>query len=89
MKKRNMYLSELFLGGLGGDYSIKSLKKALSMCNKEFLKRLSKEKLNCKQCLSCYKQELLDFYDVYSEFDEELDFSFKNKFFILQQIQYV
>lgn len=89
MTKKSVYLSELFLGVLNGDYSYKSLYKALKKCNKEFLKRLSKDKLSCKQCLSCYKQELIDFRDVYNEFDEELDLAVKNKFFILQEILYV
>lgn len=87
MTKKSVYLSELFLYVLDSDYSIKNLKKALKKCNSELIKRLSKERLNCKGCLSCYKQELADFFDVFNEFDEELDFSYKSKFFILQ-LQY-
>lgn len=76
--KKQKYLSEIFLKEVGGDYSIKSIKKALKICNEELLKRLSKESL------LCCKQELSDFYDVYNEFDEEINSLDRNKFLILQ-----
>lgn len=70
-----MYLSELFLKTLRGDYSISSIRNALTVCNAEFLKRIE----------TIQFAERLDFWDVYCEFDSMFELTEKNNYPLLRQ----
>lgn len=87
MSRKGMYLSELFLIELHEDYSIMAVQNAVHKCNSEFINRVSIGKRLGISNLSAYKQELLDFNDVYKEFDKELDCLGIKQFFIIQQLQ--
>lgn len=98
-KTKNTYLSELFLESLNGDFSRKAVLKALEKCNDEILKRMHiypcakgvidtffcrvKQK---KRISNQIRQELIDFWDVYSEFDNMFQSSTKKEYLILQMI---
>lgn len=98
-KKQNTYLSELFLKELNGDFSRKAVLKALDKCNDEILQRMAtyhsarelidyffyKEKQR-RKVSNQVKQELVDFWDVYGEFDDMLKLSIKKNYLILQMI---
>lgn len=98
-RKQNIYLSELFLEKLNGDFSRKAVLRALEKCNDEILQRMGTYR--CARELIDYfiygekqkrkiskqiKQELVDFWDVYSEFDDMLKPSIKKNYLILQMI---
>lgn len=57
-----MYMSELFLCHLKGDYSVSSVNNALLVCN--FYYFLNSEKIS--------QQEMRDFADVFREFYDDL-----------------
>ena len=74
-----MYLSELFLQELDETYSLGSVMKALNVCNKELCSRTENDvgathtdiwdKEGEKGELTELGYELMDFWDVYKEFD--------------------
>lgn len=79
------YLPELFLNKLNGDFSQKAVLRALEKCNDEMLQRLGSYQCArelIEYCFNTYseqriipkqlKQEFMDFWDVYGEFDEML-----------------
>lgn len=62
-----MYLSELFLQQLDGDFSTESVMKALNKCDEELKSRM------CVSAEDAYSiDEMRAFWDVYKEFDSEL-----------------
>lgn len=84
-QENNKYLSELFLNILGEDYSEKSVEKAVMQCNDELLSRFA----HCNICsiIPCFmQQEMIDFIDVYSEFDELVNVNLKSSLLILNSI---
>ena len=96
-KKKNTYLSELFLENLNGDFSRKAVLRALEKCNDEIQKRMGAYPCarglignffnSGKQTRKLSKQmtqELVDFWDVYGEFDYMLRPSAKRNYLILQ-----
>ena len=82
-RRYGMYLSELFLMSVEHDMSVENVKKAVCTCDREMRRRM--EKFESKEdCVSYffYKsgknrrinasgEEILDFWDVYREFDTE------------------
>lgn len=74
-----MYLSELFLQELDETYSLSSTVNALKMCDNELCLRSEKEvdgdhmsvwdKQGGIEQLTEFGYELMDFWDVYKEFD--------------------
>lgn len=97
-KMKKFYLSELFLENLDGDFSRKAVLRALEKCNDEILQRMNayhyareiidyfyeeNQKLKISKQI---KQELVDFWDVYSEFDNMLKPNIKKNYLILQII---
>ncbi|WP_289302050.1 hypothetical protein [Sporofaciens musculi] len=98
-KKKNTYLSELFLENLNGDFSRLAVLRALEKCNDEVLKRMGtypctkwaidyffyREK-QTKKLSKQIMQELVDFWDVYGEFDNMLRPSVKRNYLILQML---
>lgn len=95
-KKKNTYLSELFLENLNGDFSRQAVLRALEKCNDEVLKRMGAYPCTRglidylfnrgKQTRKLSKQELVDFWDVYGEFDHMLRPGVKRNYLILQMI---
>lgn len=98
-KKKDAYLSELFLENLNGDFSRHAVLRALEKCNDEIRKRMGV--YSCARGLIDYflyrekhmrklsnqiMQELEDFWDVYSEFDHMLRPGIKRNILILQMI---
>lgn len=94
-KKKNTYLSELFLENLDGDFSRQAVLTALEKCNDEMLKR--RGIYSCARNLNGYffnkgkqtrqiEQELLDFWDVYGEFDHMFRPNVKRNYLILQMV---
>ncbi len=90
-EKQRVYLSELFLKKLNGDFSRRAVLKALKKCNDEILQRV--KTCQCSGDFICFffsregqKQELADFWDVYSEFDDMLRPEVKKTYLILQMI---
>ncbi|MCI8410821.1 MAG: hypothetical protein HFJ09_16425 [Lachnospiraceae bacterium] len=95
--KQELYLSELFLETLNGDFSLNAVLKALGKCDekvfqctgvygcvKKFLKRrfgISESKM---KMLRNMQQEIWDFWDVYGEFDDMLTPGMRRRYFILQ-----
>lgn len=98
-RKKNVYLSELFLENLNGDFSRQTVIRALEKCNDEMLKRIGA--YPCAKNLIIYlfnrgkqtwklpkqiTQELVDFWDVYGEFDTMLRPNVKRNYLILQML---
>lgn len=98
-RKKNVYLSELFLENLNGDFSRQAVLRALEKCNDEILKRIGT--YSCARGLIGYffnkgeqtrklskqmTQELVDFWDVYGEFDPMLRPNVKRNYLILQML---
>ena len=98
-RKKNTYLSELFLENLNGDFSRRAVLRALEKCNDEVLKRM-RTYLGVRELVCCFyykgkqtkkpseqiTQELVDFWDVYGEFDHMLKPGVKRKYLILQML---
>lgn len=98
-RKRNDYLSELFLENLNGEFSRPAVLRALGKCNDEMRKRMriyhcARGLTGCfvsrgKQTRKLSKQiaqELGDFWDVYGEFDHMLSPGVKRNYLILQML---
>jgi len=98
-RKKNAYLSELFLENLNGDFSRQAVLRALEKCNDEIRKRMGA--YSCARGLvGCFfnrgtqtrklskqmTQELADFWDVYGEFDTMLRPNVKRNYLILQML---
>lgn len=79
-----MYLSELFLDQVDGDFSVESVEAALKKCEEELNGRLM-GKHGEKHLADCFVEangtayipneqgyEILAFWDVYKEFDQEI-----------------
>lgn len=98
-EEKNTYLSELFLENLNGDFSRQAVLRALKKCNDEIQKRISaypcareengyffnREK-QMGELSRQITQELVDFGDVYEEFDNMLRPSTKRNYLILQML---
>lgn len=99
-KKKNTYLSELFLENLNGDFSRQAVLRALEKCNDEIQKRMDAYPCDRGWLTSNFfnrgkqtrkhsrqmTQELVDFWDVYGEFDNMLRPSAKRNYLILQML---
>lgn len=98
-EKKKMYLSELFLEKLNGDFSRKAVLRALEKCNDEMLQRLGtyqcageligyffNEEGQQQNVSKRIKQEFGDFWDVYGELDDMLTPGIKRNYLILQMI---
>lgn len=98
-RKKNAYLSELFLENLNGDFSRQAVLRALGKCNDEILKRMGT--YSCaRRLIGCFfnkekqtrklsrqmTQELVDFWDVYGEFDTMLRPNVERNYLILQML---
>ena len=91
-----MYLSELFLLSAGEDMSMENVKRAVDICNGEMLQRMGEFQNEEACCLYFFDgsgeerrinaagQEILDFWDVYREFDEEMEQTMKDESEILK-----
>lgn len=64
MKSKSRYLSEVFLETLDENFTKESVLRAVEACEREFNSRSE----DLEQAAS--HKELLDFWDVYREFDE-------------------
>lgn len=98
--KKIMYLSELFLQSLNGSYDTNTALIALEICNKELCGRLNgvEEEAECIRYFfstdesgeiiepNAKYQELMDFWDVYRGFDDEIPYEIKKSMWILQMI---
>ena len=98
--KKIMYLSELFLQSLNGSYDTNTALIALEICNKELCGRMNgvEEEAECIRYFFCTDengeiiepnaryQELMDFWDVYRGFDDEIPYESKKSMWILQMI---
>lgn len=92
-----MYLSKLFLEVLDGCYTKEAVKKALAGCSREMLRRMGsfedETRLETvfftsddgKDTTEAF-EEIMDFWDVYSEFDEYLLPEERKEFPILQTV---
>lgn len=98
-RKKNAYLSELFLENLNGDFSRHAVLRALEKCNDEILKRMdaypcTKELIDnffnrgkrTRKLSEQIMQELVDFWDVYDEFDYLLRPGVRRNYLILQML---
>lgn len=98
-EKKKLYLSELFLETLNGDFSLEAVLKALKRCDEEILHKLDgcgfvnrlfkafRRMLGLKKEIHPNMQQgLLDFWDVYGEFDNMLSPGMKKKYFVLRMI---
>lgn len=96
-EKQELYLSEIFLETLNGDFSLKAVLKALKKCDERVSKRTGvygRVRKCMKQRFGIYgrnlqvprnmQQEFWDFWDVYGEFDDMLTPGMKRKYLILQ-----
>lgn len=96
-RKKGVYLSELFLDNLDGDFSHDAVLRALGKCNDEICMRIgaypcARGRINnffnrekpTKNLPKQIRQELKDFWDVYSEFDSMLRPGIKKNYLILQ-----
>ena len=93
-----MYLSELFLKTLNGDYSRKSVTNALEACNTEMVKRIGDfddpgdlDKAFFVDVNTCSKtkpefDELMDFWDAYADLDSLVPNDIKDELCILRTI---
>lgn len=98
-QKQEMYLSEMFLETLDGDFTLKAVLRALEECDEVIVQRqgvcgsvekfmkpkCGVSKLFLKMPLSI-RQEIWDFWDVYGEFDYMLTPGMKRRFSILQMV---
>ncbi len=98
--KKIMYLSELFLQSLNGSYDTNTALMALEICNKELCERMNgvEEETECIRYFfrtdesgeiiepNAKYQELMDFWDVYRGFDDEIPYEIKKSMWILQMI---
>ena len=98
-RKKNTYLSELFLENLNGDFSRQAVLRALEKCNDEIQKRMgaypyvrglignffNREK-HTRKLSRQMTQELVDFWDVYGKFDNMLRPSAKRNYLSLQML---
>lgn len=98
-KKKNTYLSELFLENLNGDFSRQAVLRALEKCNDEIRKRMGaypcarglignffNSGKQTRKLSRQMTQELVDFWDVYGKFDNMLRPSAKRNYLILQML---
>ena len=98
-RKKNTYLSELFLENLNGDFSHQAVLRALEKCNDEIRKRIGaypyaralignffNRGKQTRKLSREMAQELVDFWDVYGEFDNMLKPSAKRNYLILQML---
>lgn len=95
-----MYLSELFLQSMNGSYDTNTALIALEICNKELCGRMNgvEEEAECIRYFfrtdesgeiiepNAKYQELMDFWDVYRDFDDEIPYEIKQNMWILQMI---
>lgn len=96
----HMHLAELFLETLEGEKASMTVQTALETCNRELCRRI-KGIFDEGDCIRYFfdtnqndeiirpnerYQELIDFWDVYWEFDNEVCAEVKNKMWILQMI---
>lgn len=98
--KQDMYLSELFLQTLYGENTSMVAQEALEACNKELCRRMDGvvDEIDClryffntgqkDEIISPNEkyQELVDFWDVYWEFDHEVPDVVREKMWLLQMI---
>lgn len=94
----DMYLSELFLKTLNGDYSRKSVINALEVCDNEMIKRIGDfddpgdlDKAFFIDVNTCSKtkpefDELMDFWDAYADLDSLVPNEKKDELCILRTI---
>ncbi len=99
-RRKNMYLSELFLKSLNGNYNTSTALIALEVCNKELRKQMIgiEDKMERIRYFFCTDKkgeivepnarylELMDFWDVYQDFDKEIPYEIKQNMWILQMI---
>ena len=96
-KKKNTYLSELFLENLNGDFSRQAVLRALEKCNDEIRRRMGAHPCTrglignffnsgkqTRKLSRQMEQELVDFWDVSGEFDIMPRPSAKRNYLILQ-----
>lgn len=95
-----MYLSELFLQTVYGENTSMAAQEALEACNKELCRRMDGvvDEIDClhyffntdqkDEIISPNEkyQELVDFWDVYWEFDHEVPDAVREKMWLLQMI---
>lgn len=95
-----MYLSELFLQSLDGNYDTNTALISLGICNKELCRRMDGviDETDCIRYFFCTDengeiiepnaryQELMDFWDAYRDFDDEIPYEIKKNMWILQMI---
>ena len=98
-RKKNTYLSELFLENLNGDFSRQAVLRALEKCNDEIQKRMGaypcarglignifNRGKQTRKLPRQITQQLVDFWDVYGEFDNMLRPSAKRNYLTLQML---
>lgn len=96
-EKQELYLSEIFLETLNGDFSLKAVLKALKKCDEKVTQRTGvygRVRKFMEQKFGVFevnlkvprnmRQEFWDFWDVYGEFDDMLTPGMKRKYLILQ-----
>lgn len=96
-EKQELYLSEIFLETLNGDFSLKAVLKALKKCDEKVnqragvcgrVRKLMEQKFGVSEITlkvpRNMRQEFWDFWDVYGEFDYMLIPGMKRKYLILQ-----
>ena len=95
-----MYLSELFLQSLDGNYDTNTALIALEICNKELCRRMDGviDEIDCIRYFFCTDengeiiepnvryQELMDFWDVSRDFYYEIPYEIKKNMWIIQMI---
>ncbi len=99
-RKKNTYLSELFLENLNGDFSRQAVLKALGKCNDEIQKRMGaypctrglignffNRGKQSRKLSRQMMQELVVFWDVYGEFDNMFRPSTKRNYVILEMFK--
>lgn len=98
-RKKNAYLSELFLENLNGDFLRHAVLRALEICNDEILMRMGaypcarglidnffNRGKQTRKLSEQIMQELVDFWDVYGEFDYLLRPGVRRNYLILQML---
>lgn len=96
-EKQELYLSELFLETLNGDFSLKAVLKALRKCDEKVFQwtgvcgrigMFMKQRWGGLGLLvkvpRNMRQEFWDFWDVYREFDDMLTLNMKRRYLVLQ-----
>lgn len=101
MKKarKEMCLSGVFLETLGEDFTLKTVLKALGRCDERLLegtvlggkigRAVKRFMVSARADLGEYaavRQEIMDFWDVYGEFDDMLTPGMKKRYLILWMI---